>query len=115
MTYLALVQDIEWCLDREDLIRALRADRPAAEVDDAPDQVTWADGAGADRVWGSAHESGQCIYLDGPDRPVAEFVVWFRGLVPAGREVVFCDDSYSFDAVVQPGDDVEQVLALLPY
>src|SRR5687768_9183315 len=103
MTYLALVQDDSWSLNREDLIRTLQADWPASVVDgsvgrgDPVLDVVWSHGVGEGRVEGSAHESGQCIYLDGQQRPVAEFVSWYRRLVPADRTVVLCDDTYSFD------------------
>ncbi|MFG1719653.1 hypothetical protein ACGFLT_25445 [Micromonospora chalcea] len=120
MTYLALVQADGWSLDRENLIRALQTDWPASVVDESVGRgdpaldVVWGHGAGEGRVEGSAHNSGQCIYLDGQERSVAEFVAWYRRLVPADHTVILCDDTYSFDAIVDPGLEAEQILALFP-
>ncbi|MEU7972039.1 hypothetical protein AB0B48_08345 [Micromonospora sp. NPDC049089] len=103
-----------------DLIQALHNDWPSVVVVESVDgqdparEVSWIHGAGKDQVEGSAHESGQCIYLDGQERPVAEFVAWYRRLVPDDRAVILCDDSYNFDAVVDPGSGVEEVISLFP-
>lgn len=43
---------------------------------------------------------------------VADFVVWYRKVVPDGEQVVFCDDSYSFDGVIPPGATKEDVVAV---
>src|SRR4051812_16534581 len=118
MTYLALLQDGDWVLNREDLIRALQADWPTSVVDDSRDHgdptldVVWRHDVGEGRIEGSAHESGQCIYLDGQEQQVAEFVSWYRRLVPIDRKVILCDDTYSFEAVVDPGLEADQVLSL---
>ena len=119
MTYLALIQDDDWSLSKEELMRALRRDWPESEVDadgqgDPAMDVRWRNGAGENAVEGSAHDSGQCIYLDGQERPVAEFVSWYRGLVPPDRTVVLCDDTYSFDAVVDAGSNADEVMSLFP-
>lgn len=121
MTYLALVQDDDWALSRSDFVRALRSDWPSAAIDeptsvrhDPARDVVWSSGSGSDRIEGSAHESGQCIYLDGQTSAVAEFVSWYRRLVPADRTVILCDDTYSFDAVVNYGVGAGDVIALFP-
>jgi len=119
MTYLALVQDDEWTLSKDDLVQALRESWPTINVDvssgdDPARDVAWSYGLGESRIEGSAHESGQCIYLEGQERPVAEFVAWYRRLVPSELTVILCDDTYSFDAVVEPGSTVDQIQNLFP-
>lgn len=48
----------------------------------------WSHGRGDSRIEGSAHESGQCIYLEGQEQPVAEFVAWHEGSFrPNGMKV----------------------------
>ncbi len=70
MTYLALIQEDDWSLSREDLVQALQNDWPASSVTVPPEgsdpaaDVAWSHGAGEGRIEGSAHQSGQCIYLD---------------------------------------------------
>lgn len=120
MTYLALVQEDDWSLNREDLVRALRADWPSIAVEATSSQgdpardVTWSYGVGEARVEGAAHESGQCVYLEGQKRAVARFVLWFRQTIPTDRTVVLCDDTYSFDAAVESGSTLDDVLSLFP-
>ena len=110
MTYLAVVQGDAWSLTRDDLVRELRERWPDATVQmadvssmaDPARDVVWHIGAGLDRVDGSSHVSGQSIYVDGQNDAVAPVVVWYRRLVPADQEVVFCDDVYSFDLQLAP-------------
>ena len=119
MTYLALVEGDDWSLGRDALVEALRRDWPASVIEedgrgDPARDVAWSHGDGISEVEGTAHESGQCLYLDGQVRPVSEFVAWYRRLVPADRTVILCDDTYSFDAVVEAGSDPGRVLSLFP-
>jgi hypothetical protein len=110
MTYLAVVQGEGWSLTRDDLVREIRERWPDAtvqtadvlsETDPARD-VVWHTGTGSERVDGSSHVSGQCIYVDGQNDAVAPVVAWYRQLVPADQEVIFCDDTYSFDLQLEP-------------
>lgn len=119
MTYLLLIQDEDWVIGSDELVNALQKGWPASKISRPADgdparDIEWVHGTDTDRVEGAAHTSGQCIYLDGRDEAVAAFVAWYRQLVPAERTVVFCDDTYSFDAIVEPGTDPDGVLALLP-
>jgi len=110
LTYLAVVKGDTWSLNRDDLARELRNRWPDAVVlmadassgaDPARD-VVWHTGAGSGRLDGSSHVSGQCIYLEGQNDAVAPAVAWYRRLVPEDQEVIFCDDTYSFDLEVEP-------------
>jgi len=121
MAYLAVVQGEDWTLSREDLARAVRERWPDSEIElgaQGPDadparDVVWVQGSGPERFEGGAHANGQCLYVDGRNEAVAPVVAWYRSLVPADEEVVFCDDTYSFDAVLEPGITADAVLAIL--
>jgi hypothetical protein len=121
MTYLAVIQGGDWALSRESLVEALRRRWPEASVefgDRGPDadpvtDVVWTMGSGSALFEGSAHASGQCIYLDGENPDVASVASWYRSLIPPDEEVVFCDDTYSFDMVLEPGASAEEILELL--
>jgi hypothetical protein len=120
VTYLAVVESDEWRLDRDVLVQALARDWPDAEVTlaspGAPGaevrDVEWRYRAEAGEAEGYAHADGQGIYLEGPIAPVADFVVWYRRLVPASEEVVFCDETYSFDGVVPANPTREDVTSI---
>lgn len=112
MTYLAVFEGKSGhFVDRDALTRALRSDWPDVHV-----SVTHADAPGRevrDVVWtyredgreleGGSHVDGTCLYLDGPFGLAVRFAVWYRALVSPAEELVFCDDSYSFDVPVPAG------------
>ncbi|MET8067776.1 hypothetical protein ACFYON_09710 [Micromonospora sp. NPDC005686] len=118
MTYLALVLAGDWALSGDDLLQVLQADWPGVAIEacqgDPTCDVVWSHGEGAGCVEGSSHVSGQCIYLDGQGHPVAEFVAWYRRVVPAEQTVILCDDAYSFDVIVDPGSTAADIQDLLP-
>ncbi|WP_242907603.1 hypothetical protein [Actinomadura terrae] len=120
MTYLLVVQDDSWSVQRESLIEKIASRWTEAQIGGPADRsdpvldVTWNYGQGDAEVEGSMHESGQCVYLDGQEGAVADFVAWFRGLIPPQIELVLCDDTYSFDAVIQAGSDVDHIRRLFP-
>jgi hypothetical protein len=120
VTYLAVFESDKWRLGRDDLARALADDWPQAQVKLAASgaagsevrDVEWIYRSGIGELEGYAHADGQGIYLEGPLDIVAEFVVWYRKLVPGDEQVIFCDDSYSFDGVIAPGATKEDVSAV---
>jgi hypothetical protein len=120
VTYLAVFESDAWRLDRDVLVRALAQDWPEAEVTLATPgaagsevrDVEWRYPSGPGDLEGYAHADGRGVYLEGPLDIVADFVVWYRGLVPAGHQVVFCDDSYSFDGIVPLNARREDVMAI---
>lgn len=57
----------------------------------------WAVPYGDEEMEGHSHVDGTCIYLGGPISLVADFALWYRALVREDIDVVFCDESYSFD------------------
>lgn len=120
MTYLAVFEGKTWHMERAALVRALARDWPRARVDLAvPCEVSsevrdveWSYHSEQGELEGYAHADGCGIYLEGPIGLVADFVVWYRSLVPSEEEVVFCDDSYSFDGVVSPSATREDIIAI---
>lgn len=120
MTYLAVFESETWRLEREVLARALAVDWPQAQVELASPgvagsevrDVEWSYHSASGDLEGYAHSDGQGIYLEGPIELVADFVIWYRGLVPPEEQVIFCDDSYSFDGVVPAHATREDVIAI---
>ena len=45
-------------------------------------------------------KDGTCLLLKGDLDLVAKFAIWYRKLVSADIDVIFCDDGYNFDGVV---------------
>lgn len=117
MTYLAVFDSNKWRLERDALARALARDWPQARVKLATPGSIGSDVRDVEWVYrseleGYAHADGQGIYLEGLIDIVADFVVWYRRIVPADEQVIFCDDSYSFDGVVPPNATQSDVIAL---
>ncbi|MCC3770389.1 hypothetical protein [Streptomyces sp. UNOC14_S4] len=120
MTYLAVFESDTWRLDREVLARAIAGDWPQAQVKLASPgvvgsetrDVEWSHRSALGELEGYAHSDGHGIYLEGPIEIVADFVFWYRRLVPAEEQVIFCDDSYSFDGVVPTGAVRGDVIAI---
>ncbi|MEV8549770.1 hypothetical protein AB0L04_08020 [Streptomyces glaucescens] len=120
MTYLAVFESDTWRLEREVLARALVSDWPQAQVELASPglagsevrDVSWSYRSASGDLEGYAHSDGRGIYLEGPIELVADFVVWYRGLVPPEEQVIFCDDSYSFDGVVPANATREDIIAI---
>ncbi|MBG0855086.1 hypothetical protein I2W78_25395 [Streptomyces spinoverrucosus] len=120
MTYLAVFESDTWRLEREVLARALASDWPQVQLKLASPgspgsevrDVEWSYQAELGELEGYAHSDGQGIYLEGPIELVADFVVWYRGLVPPEEQVIFCDDSYSFDGVVSTNAVREDIIAI---
>ncbi|MGW1037409.1 hypothetical protein ACWD4Z_35115 [Streptomyces antibioticus] len=120
MTYLAVFESDTWRLERDALARALASDWPQAQVKLASPgaagsvvrDVEWTYRSEFGELEGYAHADGQGIYLEGPIEVVADFVVWYRGLVPVDEQIVFCDDLYSFDGVVSSNASRGDIVAL---
>jgi hypothetical protein len=121
VTCLVTFESDTWRLERDDLVRALASDWPQAEVSVAhPDSpgaevraVEWIVRSEHGMLEGYAHSNGQCVYLEGPIELVADFAVWYRRLLPADLQVIFCDESYSFDGVIPPDAVRGDVLAIV--
>ncbi|MEU0682064.1 MULTISPECIES: hypothetical protein [Streptomyces] len=112
MTYLAVFErKADQAVDRDDLTRALRTHWPDARISvtspDAPGRevrdVTWQYEEAGDRLEGRSHADGTCLYLEGPLHLAVRFACWYRRLVPAAEELIFCDDTYGFAIPVTVG------------
>ncbi|MFZ4191464.1 hypothetical protein [Streptomyces pseudogriseolus] len=117
MTYLALFEDKSRGVRRSDLIAALERDWPTAVIRERHGSqefrdVVWSYTDDSQELEGYSHMDGTCIYLDSPLGLAARFALWFRGLVAADIDLVFCDDGYSFDGIIEMGMSVDDVIAI---
>ncbi|WP_152991413.1 hypothetical protein [Frankia sp. R43] len=120
MTYLAVFESDAWHLERDALARALASDWPQAQVKLASPgtigsevrDVEWVYRSELGELEGYAHANGKGIYLEGPIEVVADFVVWYRRLVPDEEKIIFCDDSYSFDGAVPMNASRGDIIAI---
>ncbi|WP_330300377.1 hypothetical protein [Streptomyces sp. NBC_00503] len=117
MTYLALFEDQSRRVRRSDLIAALERDWPTAVVRESQGSqesrdVVWTYAEDGQELEGYSHVDGTCIYLDSPLGLAARFALWFRGLVPEGIDLVFCDDGYNFSGSIETGMSVDDVSAI---
>lgn len=117
MTYLVVFESEEFAVAADTLANALRTDWPQATVrrNDPPAgtevrDVEWELPYGTEQVEGHSHVDGTCIYLDGPIDPVAQLALWYRGLVPEGIDVIFCDEGYAFDVAVSASTTKEELI-----
>ncbi len=74
--------------------------------------MVWSYAEDSQELEGYSHVDGTCIYLDSPLGLAARFALWFRGLVPADIDLVFCDDGYSFGGSIETGMSVDDVIAI---
>ncbi|MEU1819089.1 hypothetical protein ABZ543_28465 [Streptomyces roseifaciens] len=117
MTYLAVFEDQSRGVRRSDLIAALERDWPTAVIRERQGSqesrdVVWSYTDDSQELEGYSHVDGTCIFLDSPLGLAARFALWFRGLVPADIDLVFCDDGYSFGGSIETGMSVDDVSAI---
>lgn len=117
MTYLAVFEDQSRGVRRADLITALEHDWPSAVITERQGSqesrdVVWTYSEGGQELEGHSHVDGTCIYLDSSLEMAARFALWFRALVPSDVELIFCDDTYSFNGNVDPGMNLADVMAI---
>ncbi|WP_157984618.1 hypothetical protein [Lentzea terrae] len=74
--------------------------------------VHWFYRAGGDILEAYTAKDGTCLYLKGGLDLVVKFAIWYRQLVPADIDVIFCDDGYSFDGVVTLDSTEEDLVEL---
>lgn len=119
MVYLVAFDSKTWHVDPEVLRAALRQEWPATVMQSATPHIEsdvrdvhWQYAADGDVLDAYTHKDGACLYLDGGISLVAKFAVWYRKLVPADIDVIFCNDSYSFDCVVTPDSTESDLIEL---
>jgi hypothetical protein len=109
MTFLAVVEGDAggWRIDRDALTDAIRARWPGVEIDtmhrSEVRSLTWQfkteNGPGEAYL----HEDGTCLYMDVWQEDAIWLAVVFRRLTPMDRDLVFCDEGYTFDVRLRAG------------
>lgn len=64
-----------------------------------------------DRLDGALHRDGQGISLDGNLEICATFAIWFRSLIPFQQPLVFYDQGYNFDVILQINTKKSDIIA----
>lgn len=109
MTYIVVVEGEAggWCIDPKELTAAICARWTDVEIDpthrSAVQSLMWRFeteyGAGEAYL----HEDGTCLYMDVWEDDAIWLATIFRGLTPAARDLVFCDEGCTFDVRVVAG------------
>ncbi|MFE7455697.1 hypothetical protein [Streptomyces sp. NPDC057554] len=119
MTFVAVVEGDEggWHVDRCALTEAIRARWPDVEVDSsarsAVCSLTWELDTGNGPGEAYLHEDGTCLYMDVGEEGAVRLAIVFRRLTPTHLDLVFCDDSYTFDVHVPTGTTEAELMALV--
>ncbi|MFE3639141.1 hypothetical protein [Streptomyces sp. NPDC059168] len=91
----------EWRVDAEALTMAIRARWEVVEIDPTHRSEAQSFSWSFETVNGPGeaylHEDGTCLYLDVWQADAVWLAIVFRRLAPANLDVVFCDESYTFD------------------
>jgi hypothetical protein len=90
-----------WRVDHGALTSAIRAGWGEVEIDSMPRSEVRAfhwrfeteDGVGEVDL----HKKGTCLYMNVAETDAVRLAVLFRRLAPAGLDLVFCDEGYTFD------------------
>ncbi|MFI0936213.1 hypothetical protein ACH4RG_31495 [Streptomyces sp. NPDC021019] len=59
------------------------------------------------------HEDGTCLYMDVWEEEAVWLAIAFRRLTPTHLDLVFCDESYTFDVRVPAGTTEVELMALV--
>ncbi|MEU0273486.1 hypothetical protein [Streptomyces sp. NPDC006307] len=107
MSHLVAFDSDTWSVGQDVLVASLAAEWPDATVRrrELPDgyevgDIEWELRRGDAELEGRSYVDGRGVTLDGDIRLVAEFALWYRKLVPAGTDLVFCDQGYHFDVTI---------------
>lgn len=84
----------------DDLVRSLKARWPDVEVGqdtspDRPHRVEFSLNIEGSVVDGALDHEGEALILDGELKDCVELALWFRSLVPASQELIFCNEGFS--------------------
>ncbi|RAJ47933.1 hypothetical protein K388_07061 [Streptomyces sp. KhCrAH-43] len=109
MTCLAVVDGDAggWCIDREALTDAIRARWSEVEIDSMHRsevrsliwQFKTQNGPGEAHL----HRGGPWLYMDVWEKDAIWLAIVSRGLTPMNLDLVFCDESYTFDVRLRMG------------
>lgn len=118
MTYLTVFDGdaFGWHLSRAAILSALSRDWPDLEPrlgeSDVRD-VSWALPAVDGAYEAYMSEDGTCLYVEGDLSSAVSLAVWCRKLIPERIEVVFCNESYDFSAVVSSAMSAETLFSIV--
>ncbi|WP_328498886.1 hypothetical protein OHS59_43625 [Streptomyces sp. NBC_00414] len=59
------------------------------------------------------HEDGTCFYMDVRLEDAIWLAITFRRLTPPGLDLVFCDESYTFDVRLKAGTTEAELMELV--
>jgi hypothetical protein len=120
VSYLVVFDSKTWHVDADVLRVSLREEWPAAEMQPPTPHIVskvgdvhWfyrAEDAGVEAY---TAKDGTCLYLKGSLDLVVKFAIWYRKLVPADIDVIFCDDGYNFDGVVAVDSTEEDLVEMV--
>ncbi|MET8896858.1 hypothetical protein [Streptomyces albogriseolus] len=71
--------------------------------------MTWQYEEAGDQLEGRSHADGTGLHLEGPPHLAVRFACWYRRLVPATENLIFCDDTYGFAVPVTVGAIPESI------
>ncbi|WP_181802349.1 hypothetical protein [Streptomyces shenzhenensis] len=95
-----------WRVDAEALTTAIRGRWTAVGIDSTHRSEARSFGWSFETENGPGeaylHEDGTCLYLDVWQADAAWLAIVFRRLAPADLDVVFCDESYTFNVRLPP-------------
>ncbi|MET8763574.1 hypothetical protein [Lentzea sp. NPDC004782] len=119
MSYLVVFDSKTWRVDADVLRASLREEWPAAEMQPPTPHIVsevrdvhWFYRTEDAVVEAYTAKDGTCLFLKGGLDLVVKFAIWYRKLVPADIDVIFCDDGYNFDGVVTLDSTEEDLLEL---
>ncbi|MFE0424786.1 hypothetical protein [Streptomyces sp. NPDC058953] len=106
-----------WHVDRAALTEAIRARWTDVQIDasarSAVRSLIWelstANGPGEAYL----HEDGICLYMDVWEEDAIWLAIAFRRLTPTRFDLVFCDESYTFDVRVSARATEAELVALV--
>jgi hypothetical protein len=119
VTYLTLfdARRETWRLERQVLVEALDRDWSERLLDTGTSpgatdvrDVYWTYSCDDGELELFTNTGATCLYLDGDVRCSAAFAVWYRGLVPTEIEVIFCDEAYTFQALVRVSTTAQELI-----
>ncbi|WP_329119296.1 hypothetical protein [Streptomyces sp. NBC_01465] len=124
MTCLVFADDeeSEWRVEQAELSSHLLDDWPSAEIQESTPSDSGIEGRGlrwtcdieGDEVEAWLNKAGTCLYIDGPLHGVVVLVAWFRSRMSQQVEFSMCDDSYSFQVVIEVGMSALDILESIP-
>ncbi|MEU4876977.1 hypothetical protein [Streptomyces sp. NPDC021608] len=96
-----------WRIDRDALTDAIRARWSAVEIESVhrseARSLTWQFETGNGPGEAYLHEDGTCLYMDVRQEDACWLAIVFRRLTPPDLNLVFCDESYTFDVRLPAG------------